>query len=78
MRKSAVLVFLFLAVTVFLFQDRTPVLAGDSANISCGDYTIITRRKGDEEQLFRINTKTGETWRFEGPDIGWVKMREQS
>jgi hypothetical protein len=78
MRKSVAWVLLLLTVTIFLFQNREPVLAGEIPNISCGDYNIITRKKGDEEQLFRINTKTGETWRFEGLDIGWVKMREQS
>ena len=78
MRKIVALVLLFLTATIVLFQDREPVLAGETAHISCDDDNIITRKKGDEEQLFRINTKTDDTWRFEGPDMGWVKMREPS
>jgi hypothetical protein len=78
MRKITALFFLFLTFAVFLFQDVNLLLAGDTASISCGDYNIITRKVGDDEQLFRINAKTGETWRYEKPDIGWVKVREQS
>jgi len=77
MKKIIALFSLFLAVTVFLFQDAGRLLAGEIASIACGDYNIITRKKGDEELLFRINTKTGETWTIRDPDIGWVKMREQ-
>ena len=77
MEKGATFFFLLLTASIFLFQDMGPALAGETTNISCGDYNIITRKKGDEEQLFRINNKTGETWLFKGPDIGWAKMREQ-
>jgi hypothetical protein len=77
MKKITVLFFLFLTFEIFLSQDANRLFAGDAASISCGDYNIITRKVGDDEQLFRINTKTGETWRYEKPDIGWVKVREQ-
>jgi hypothetical protein len=80
--KKAVLIALFLFVlTTFLPPGGKKAFAGDSGQISCGDYELVTRKKSKDgqetEELYRINNKTGETWVFEGRITGWVKLRVQ-
>lgn len=84
---SAFAVLFFFVITAFLPQGEKKVFAASTGQVSCGDYELLTRKvvKEDkaskavsvEEELYRINNKTGETWKYKGFDTGWEKVREQ-
>ena len=55
----------------------------ETLQINCGDYNLVTRKTGEygrgEEELFRINNKTGETWRLKRQvDPIWDKIKEKT
>ena len=81
MKKTLLTTLLLFVLMTFLLPGGKKVFAGDSGQISCGDYELVTRKNskdGEEtEELYRINNKTGDTWVFEGRITGWVKLRVQ-
>lgn len=81
MRKTVLITLFLFALTAFLPLGEIKALTGKEEPVSCGDYEIVTRRQYDGkrnmEVFYRINNKTGETWRLEDNDIGWEKLKEQ-
>ncbi len=81
MKKTAFFLLSLFIFTGFLSLAEKKAVAESTGQIICGDYQLVTRTRNDdgkeEELLYRINTKTGETWMLHGQDIGWVKLREQ-
>jgi hypothetical protein len=81
MKKTAAIAFFLFASSVFLPWGTPKALAEKVELASCGDYEIVTRRRfdngQDREVFYRINNKTGETWRLEDNDVGWELLKEQ-
>ena len=81
MKKTAAITFFLLVLTSFLPLGEIKALAEKVELASCGDYEIVTRRRfdngQDREVFYRINNKTGETWRLEDNDVGWELLKEQ-